>query len=1078
MVKNQDNFFFFTDLLSDIFEISKQDFPIADKIKSKTVPISEDVLNRHYNWVHLLGRSIYYKEIYKQYQDKLGTWEQEYKALIESVENKDISFYIDNYVQSPFRKAQIEKGIISFNQLKEKLLRIKPKIFHFYKAEYFGFQNFIIFETRYFHLSLHLKLTQKLTKTFESLVIYSMWFEAPESLSSLNIEWINGIYQGLLLGNDLSQFLENNFYSNEILFDFENFNPQNYSERGIINSWARKKPLMFVTHIKILLNANPVNFFQNLAHEISQITEICISFSKSEIQSPQQYYKHLNSELEDFLKRGKNLFQKAKKAQKFISNKVSEDIEDRDLTFMKMIQKKSSLTPEILYSLFQLAYEYDKNDSRISLDNRGFRSLNEIYTKFGIDYNFSKQTVYNCFNNSDLEIRLESRDKVGKGGGTQYRIRRMILAREIKEEEYDQVYMEELMDIEEALIYFNQEDYEKSLSILKDTLRIPSKLLKGSNQYFLGSMFYLGKIYFQKQDYLNAQEYFEKILKINNQFFDIRYYLMLCYFNNNKKILLQDLNEDNIIEVSQIFAKNEITYEEHKDLIIGKFTPDIKGARKFFKKQSNELDLKNFVIHINSTEIENRIRFHYGKDENEIISLNQNIFAYETLRKTLAQSIIIKIELIRQEIFENILFNNKGKILDLLNNFFAVVKEETTIKTFPQNYFHGYILYFRYQLEYYPIEFNINDYKEIVKNIYPKFYFEKVRVEYNYPIELEHILRFLNTINGIYETLEWRKSKQPDFLSEPSLSIKPLTFVIPVHNLEYILTKYLIIKSSNVLKKHLKEIANEFKKVKMGVNLELRELMDFWFEFRLPYSKYAYINSLQKTIHKAVYLIITHDLSVIKTKFEDIQKEVDDFALKINIIREKGTKFTVNKIFEILQANYHPKKSKEQIDISTTFVEYNENDVLHSQLINILDNFLEDINGIKILHMNFNDTVMKNEGKRIILRLLKSFRKELFRLKLLKDSSDKAIELTYEAILDLGDHFSLIDNLEVIFDYLISVLEANYNQLIIKSKKFADIKFKKDIIEILKIDLKNDYFLFKFEDLDVNDIILIRIEKK
>ena len=42
----------------------------------------------------------------------------------------------------------------------------------------------------------------------------------------------------------------------------------------------------------------------------------------------------------------------------------------------------------------------------------------------------------------------------------------------------------------------------------------------------------------------------------------------------------------------------------------------------------------------------------------------------------------------------------------------------------------------------------------------------------------------------------------------------------------------------------------------------------------------------------------------------------------------------------------------------------------------------------------------------------------------------------------------------------------------------SDIKFKKDIIEILKIYFKNDYFLFKFEDLDVNDIILIRIEKK
>ena len=1078
MVKNQDNLFFFTDLLSEIFEISRQDFPIADKIKSKTVPISEEMLNRHYNWVHLLGRSIYYKEIYKQYQDKLSTWEQEYKALIESVENKDISFYIDNYVQSPFRKAQIEKGTISFNQLKENLLRIKPKIFHFYKAEYSGFQNFIIFETRYFHLSLHLKLTQKLSKTFESLVIYSMWFEAPESLSSLNIEWINGIYQGLLLGNDLSQFLENNFYSNEILFDFENSNPQNYSERDIINSWARKKPFMFVTHIKILLNANPVNFFQNLAHEISQLTEICISFSKSEIQSPQQYYKRLNSELEDFLKRGKILFQKAKKAQKFISNKVSEDIEDNDLTFMKKTQKKSGLTPEILYFLFQLAYDYDKNDSRISLDNRGFRSLNEIYTEFGIDYNFSKQTVYNCFNDSDLEIRLESRDKVGKGGGTQYRIRRMILATEIKEEEYDQVNMEELMKIEEALIYFNQKDYEKSLSILKDTLRIPSKLLKENNQYFLGSMFYLGKIYFQKQDYLTAQEYFEKILKINNQFFDIRYYLMLCYFNNNKKILLQDLIEDNIIEVSKIFAKNEIAYEEHKDLIIGKFTPEIKVAREFFKKQSNRLDLKNFVIYINSKEIEKRIRFHSDKDEIEIISLNRIIFAYEMLRKTLAHSIIIKIELIRQEIFENILFNNTSKILDLLNKFFSVVKQETTIKAFYGNYFNDYILYFRYQLEYYHIEFDINEYKKLVKKVYPKFDFEKTRIHINFPTELEHLLGFIKIINGIYEVREWRKSKQPGVFSEPSLSIKAINFLFPEHNIEYILTNYLIIKDTNVLKRHLEEITNEFKKVQTVVNLEIIDLMDFWFEFRLPYSKYNHINDLQQTIHNAVDLIITHDLSVFITRFEDIQKEVDNFALEINKIREKGTKFTVNKIFEILQANYHPKKSKEQIDVLTTFADYSENDDLHSQLINILDNFLEDINGIKILHMNFNDNEMRDEGKRIIIKLLKSVRKRAFRLKLLEDRSDKSIELTYEAILDLGDHFSLIDNLEAIFDYLISVLEANYNQLIIKSKKFADTKFKKDIIEILKIDLKNDYFLFKFEDLDVNDIILIRIEKK
>lgn len=53
--------------------------------------------------------------------------------------------------------------------------------------------------------------------------------------------------------------------------------------------------------------------------------------------------------------------------------------------------------------------------------------------------------------------------------------------------------------------------------------------------------------------------------------------------------------------------------------------------------------------------------------------------------------------------------------------------------------------------------------------------------------------------------------------------------------------------------------------------------------------------------------------------------------------------------------------------------------------------------------MSFNDNEMGDEGKRIIIKLLKSVRKRAFRLKLLEDRSDKSIELTYEAILDLGD---------------------------------------------------------------------------
>jgi len=133
--------------------------------------------------------------------------------------------------------------------------------------------------------------------------------------------------------------------------------------------------------------------------------------------------------------------------------------------------------------------------------------------------------------------------------------------------------------------------------------------------------------------------------------------------------------------------------------------------------------------------------------------------------------------------------------------------------------------------------------------------------------------------------------------------------------------------------------------------------MDFWFEFRLPYSKYNHINDLQQTIHNAVDLIITHDLSVFITRFEGIQKEIDNFALEINKIREKGTKFIVNKIFEILQANYHPNCF---IISNDAFREYDISEELKNRIIPVSIIYNEVIFSKKLVDY------LKNEGEIII----------------------------------------------------------------------------------------------------------------
>ena len=143
------------------------------------------------------------------------------------------------------------------------------------------------------------------------MAIFSIWFEAPESLSILNIEWINGISHALILGYEISQSLKRNKFSNEILFPVEKNYPQTNNSGRIINKWVLKKPLLFITQMKLLLNINPFNLFQDVALVGSQMIEICENFKKSKVQSPLKYYQNLNLKIKDFLKRGRILFKKA-----------------------------------------------------------------------------------------------------------------------------------------------------------------------------------------------------------------------------------------------------------------------------------------------------------------------------------------------------------------------------------------------------------------------------------------------------------------------------------------------------------------------------------------------------------------------------------------------------------------------------------------------------------------------------------------------------------------------------------------------------------------------------------------------
>ena len=121
MTKQQIFFSFINDFFSEIFGFDNKDYFKLKGIKSKTVPVSEDILKKNYSWENLLGRSNNYQDILKKFNDKKNIWEDEHNALKEIASPTEMSLYLNKYIQNPITRSQIEKGVKPQKYLQERL---------------------------------------------------------------------------------------------------------------------------------------------------------------------------------------------------------------------------------------------------------------------------------------------------------------------------------------------------------------------------------------------------------------------------------------------------------------------------------------------------------------------------------------------------------------------------------------------------------------------------------------------------------------------------------------------------------------------------------------------------------------------------------------------------------------------------------------------------------------------------------------------------------------------------------------------------------------------------------------------
>ena len=148
----------------------------------------------------------------------------------------------------------------------------------------------------------------------------------------------------------------------------------------------------------------------------------------------------------------------------------------------------------------------------------------EIYKEYKTHINVSQPTFYAYFEKFNWDLYLESRPKSDKGGGMEYRYKEIniitpsLIKKDIKEIELleeDDSFISEKMTIQQALHYYNNKSYEKSIELLSNMVRKPSKRLIENSVLYFTCLYYLGRSYYKMENYQSALQNFEKIYSFN-----------------------------------------------------------------------------------------------------------------------------------------------------------------------------------------------------------------------------------------------------------------------------------------------------------------------------------------------------------------------------------------------------------------------------------------------------------------------------------------------------------------------------------------------------------------------------------
>jgi len=952
--------------------------------------------------------------------------------------------------------TQLLEQCLNFSQLKswfDKLQRPDKdsQISYSLPGYLSGFISIKIYESDLFHLTAHFKLSKNLTNTFILMSIFSFWFERPSDLNSLNLDYINSIYHDLILGDKIGRKLRLLDYKQVSLFDIDKYNPKVYYNKKITNEWLAIRPLFVITNGLELLNANPFKLIDDLIRHLNEIDKFVKDSLELELNKPEQFFYSLSSELKDFLIKGRELFQTAKDTLEHIS-KPEKKIK-QDVTIIKTDKKKShSLTPKLLRSMFEETFENDK-EKGTPIEDCGFRSLSDLHKKYKEQYQFSRQTYYNCFARSNLENILEKRGRNEIGGGFEYRIRKRGGISEIDKEDLNEVIMREKMLVEKAIIHYNRGEINLSISTFEDVLSSPSEQFQNKEFLYYGSKFYLGKGYYKINNYQKALEIFKDIHDENDNLIEIGHYIIKIYLILHNYDELMAVLKFSVKKFEEIFKKYDIKYQRPLNL----------------QKIKEGDDLTNFVLFLNTDKIERRINKGLLQDQGLNFYTKNDIASWK-LKKIFKFLINTELEIRRRKIFRIVLENNLTDVKRCIDEFLTLLKNENYRDYFlEKRYILLYLHYFKQLIQSHFENYDFNDFNSKIEKIFPRF----SSLEYPFLSDIfreslfsnkQKTLKFINEINKLRYRL--------DLYEEPLIHInEKLDFKDPEFISEYIYTEAFYPYKNNIIVQ-ITELIRETMQSEEYNGTDIDNLYNLWLRFYLPLMTYARPNTLLDCITNAVAQCKKGNLEDMIPPLRKLYKNLEKASNPLQKLRIRAKKHVLNKIFQIISQDY-PFQGREKISLKFTtepikkgeeklirlLLESGEQrelayyDVIYPKVEDLIEN-KENFE----LQLILPSEEFANEVSRYLESISKIRRYKIFDLLVLKRISKTIISITDEKLFLYNDKDKFEDNLDMILYKFLELLRVNYNKLIIKTKSFKKESFFVDFKENIQRDLQNEYF--------------------